>query len=363
MISDVPVGAFLSGGLDSNAIVALMQRHTSEKIRTFTIGFNSGLQATSEAELARKAAAHYGTDHHEAFLNPKDVADLLPQFFAAMDSPTGDGLNTFLVAHAARVIDPALKVILSGAGGDELFLGYRKYRWLAQHEEFVSAIQLLPISVRLRLAGTLRKRSVSRVATAVTTILDIDRIRTLFSPREIASLTGTPYMHSVRNPDAAPQTLLGVLRSDLEGYLPDMLLHDIDAMTMSQSLEARAPLLDKDLVEFAWQLPLALKAQGTSKQILSDAVQDIVPEWIRSRPKTGFELPMREWLLQGELTPLLNTLRDGDLQLIRDGLLQRRAVQTVYRQFVRGRSHYLRPWSILALEGWYKAFPRTGEEA
>ncbi len=353
MVSDVPVGAFLSGGIDSNAITALAMRRASNSIETFSIGFKSN-QVESEAGVAKIGAMAYGTRHQERILRDSDVAALLHDFFESMDSPTGDGLNTFLVSQAARELSPSLKVVLSGVGGDEAFLGYKKYRWLARREVLFRLAGFIPKSFRSKVSEMLAASRHSPIRAALRTVLAPENARVLFSQSEIASLTGEQSTESA-TPYPIPHALFPALRSDIEQYLPDMLLRDLDTMTMSQSLEARAPLLDRELVEFAWQLPIRLKSQGTSKQILADAVNDIVPTAILTKPKTGFELPMKEWLTNASLRPYLEALGSGDLKLVQDGFLSRPPVRRIYSDFLRGRSHYLKPWTIIALEYWYRA--------
>lgn len=352
MVSDVPVGAFLSGGLDSNAIVGLMSREISKPIETFSVGFRSS-RLESETDIARIGAKAFGTQHHETIITDKDVSILLPDLFHAMDSPTGDGLNTFLVAHAAREANPSLKVVLSGIGGDELFLGYRKYRWLAKNRRLAKTLWALPEESRRTIAATFPKDTSNRFATALRALLDPSRIRVLFSQAEIESLTGSQ-SRPIPESDEDHDPMIGLLRHDIEYYLHDTLLRDLDQMTMAHSLEARAPLLDKELMEFAWKLPLSLKVRGTSKQLLADAVRDIVPEALLQKPKSGFELPMHEWLLRGALRPHLDLLLTGDLALIREGVLRNEPVAKVYRDFIAGRSHYLKPWSIIVLEYWWR---------
>ena len=357
LVSDVPVGAFLSGGLDSNLIVGLMSREASLPIETFSIGVAGGVPATrmDETEYARIGAKQFGTKHHEHILTGEDVAEMLPEFFSHMDSPTGDGLNSFLVAKFAREANPSLKVILSGIGGDELFLGYRKYRWLAQNARWLRLLWALPLPARRRLANAIAGGSSVRLFTALKTIFDPANIRALLGANEITRLIGK--IDTSTQPEETIETdpLISLFRSDIEHYLPDMLLRDLDVTTMSQGLEARAPLLDTKLMEFAWQLPLELKARGGSKQLLADAASDILSEAIKHRLKTGFELPMREWLLTGALRSYLDLLEHGPLDLIRDGWLRASGVRAVHREFARGKSHYLKPWSIIVLEFWYRS--------
>ncbi len=353
LVSDVPVGAFLSGGLDSNAIVGLMSRQVSNPIETFTIGFESS-STQSETKWGQIGAESFGARHHERIITGGDVARSLPRFFAAMDSPTGDGLNSFLVSTFAKEVSPELRVVLSGVGGDELFLGYRKYRWLAKHGMTLRAAHLLPTGLRSWIAERLLSASTHRRLIALATVLDPFNIRRLFNADEVSNLTGIPRPTAAQDPHEE-DALLQLLRGDIEGYLPDMLLRDLDQFTMSVGLEARAPLLDVPLMEFAWQLPMGLKSQGGSKQLLADAVADVLPKALKDKPKTGFELPMKEWLITGELSRYLAILQSDEMLLVRDGFLKSSSVRAVHRDFVQGRSHYLKPWSIIAMEWWYRA--------
>ncbi len=360
LVSDVPVGAFLSGGLDSNAIVGLAMRETGTPIETFSIGFSSSSTIPDETSWARIGARSYGTQHHEWNISDSEIADLLPEFFHAMDSPTGDGLNSFLVSKATRRESPDLKVVLSGVGGDEAFLGYHKYRWLARREFIFRSLWSLPDGVRASVSELLLNARHTRLGSALRSAIMPENSRFLFSDKEIQSLTGSAV--SDNHSDAVENdALFTLLRSDMEHYLPDMLMRDLDAMTMSQSLEARAPLLDRELLEFAWQLPLSIKTRGTTKQLLADSVSDILPKEILQKPKTGFELPMREWLMHGMLRPYLDSLNSDKLSIVENGLMDRPAILQVYRDFLRGNSHYLKPWSIIVLEHWYRSMKNISQ--
>ena len=353
LVSDVPVGSFLSRGIDSNAITALAAREMSQPIETFSIGFKSNY-VESETPWAKIGATAYGTLHHERNLRDSDVTNLLPEFFESTDSPTGDGLNSFIVAKAAREFSPTLKVVLSGVGGDEAFLGYKKYRWLARREILLSISRLIPSSVRSSASEMLAGSRHSPLRSMLRTILEPRNARCIFSRNEIASLTNNSYAQ-IRYPIPENRDPISArVRQDIEHYLPDMLLHDLDAMTMSQSLEARAPLLDRELMEFTWHLPIAIKTYGATKQLLADAVKDVVPKAILTKPKTGFELPMKEWLMNGSLRSELDMLASNDLHLVRDGFLSQSAIKRVHSEFLKGRSHYLKPWTIIALEHWYR---------
>jgi asparagine synthase (glutamine-hydrolysing) len=360
LVSDVPIGAFLSGGLDSNAIVSLAMQKATTPIETFSIGFSSSSTTPDETSWARIGAQSYGTLHHEWKISDSEIADLLPEFFQAMDSPTGDGLNSFLVSKATRRASPNLKVVLSGVGGDEAFLGYHKYRWLARREFLFRSLWSLPDGFRTSVSESLLNARHTRFGSALRAVVMPENSRFLFSNKEIRHLTCSAV--SDNHSDAVENdALLTLLRSDMEHYLPDMLLRDLDWVTMSQSLEARAPLLDRELLEFTWQLPLSIKTRGTTKQLLADSVSDILPKDILQKQKTGFELPMREWLLHGMLRPYLDGLTSGNLHIVKEGLMDNAAIMRVHSDFLRGNSHYLKPWSIIVLEHWYRSMKNISQ--
>ncbi|HEY3876416.1 MAG TPA: asparagine synthase (glutamine-hydrolyzing) [Candidatus Kapabacteria bacterium] len=355
LVSDVPIGAFLSGGLDSNAIVGLASRVSSDRIKTVSLGFREQTATPDETEFARIGANAFGTDHHEWKISSHDIAALLPEFFSTMDSPSGDGLNSFLIAKAARTIDSDLKVILSGVGGDEAFLGYAKYRWLARRAQWLKMIWAFPKSLRSKGAEFLLGGRHTRMRSGIRSAIFPEGSRALFRQSEIQTLCGRKWNDS-RQP-LQGDAFLSTLRFDEEHYLPDMLLRDLDATTMWHHLEARAPLLDRELLEFTWQLPLAIKTRGTNKQLLLDAVRDIIPEAIMKKPKTGFELPMKEWL-HSNLREYLDLLLSNSLRVTEMGILETSAIRTVHRDFIDGKSHYLKPWTIIALEQWICALEK-----
>ncbi len=361
LVSDVPVGAFLSGGLDSNAIVGLASQATSSSIETFSTGFSQRTGTPDETDWARIGAQAFHTQHHEWKIAEQEVAELLPEFFSSMDLPTGDGLNSFLISKAARRANPDLKVVLSVGGGDEAFLGYAKYRWLAKRAYLFRMLWTLPKSIRSALAETLLQRPHSRMQSALRSIAFPEGSRYLFGRNEIERLMKIGWNQEDRD-RIETDPLLGLLRDDEEHYLPDMLLRDLDTMTMSQSLEARAPLLDRELLEFTWQLPSSIKAYGTSKQLLADAVSDIIPDALKKKPKTGFELPMNEWL-HSTLHERLDLLLSDSLRVIETGLLQKESIRAVHRDFVQGRSHYLKPWTIIVLEEWIRSIESVAQNS
>jgi len=364
LVSDVPVGAFLSGGLDSNVIVGLMSKLVSTPISTFTIDFESSSNSYSEITYARAGARAFHSDHHERLFSGKEVFSLLPGYFNSLDSPSGDAINSYLVALAAKEACPELKVVLSGVGSDELLLGYRKYRLLGRLANVRSVVELLPTGAKKTFVHTIQSLKKEKLSSLVTLFLDPLSIRILFNQKEQAELLHSNakdasllidqiQKHMAFNKE---DTLMTLQRSDLEQYLPSMLLRDLDNMTMAFSLEGRAPFLDHKLAEFCWQIPVKEKAKGVTKSLLIEACQEFLPKEIQHKNKSGFELPIKNWLLHGPFKPLLEELKSGRLAMIESGYLQKKGVRELAIRFESGHMHYLRVWSIIVLEHWYRSF-------
>ncbi|MHB1250053.1 MAG: asparagine synthase (glutamine-hydrolyzing), partial [Polaromonas sp.] len=321
MVSDVPIGAFLSGGVDSSAVVGFMARHSQQPIRTYAIGFTGGEAEALYNELpyARRVAELFGTQHREIMVRP-DVVSLLPKLLWHLDEPLSDTafITTFLVSEFAR---QDVKVILSGVGGDELFGGYRRY--LGEH--YAQQYRRLP--------GWLR-----RSAAAVAGRLPVDRHSGLLNTLRLAKgflssaeMTADDRYHSylqvldretvsalLMQPDAAQTDPLGLAFAaaghedplnrmfavDAQTQLPDDLLMLTDKMSMAVSLECRVPLLDHQLVELAASMPAAIKVRGGRlKHVLKESLGDLLPKDILDRKKRGFGTPMGAWL-KNELAPL-----------------------------------------------------------
>lgn len=350
LISDAPLGLFHSGGLDSNAVLAAASAISPTSLATFNVRF--GLRDTDESAVARRSADHFGTIHTELAIDEHDVQKLLPSFFYRMDSPTGDGLNTFLVSHAVCELRPDIKVVLSGVGGDELFVGYKKVRMLAKLRG------ILKVTRRLDIRKT-TSWTTSRLQNMMHSVLYPLEMRTLFTDSEISALTGTRSVSTNevidRSANLERDMIHQLLRLDIENYLPHTLLRDLDVMTMAHQQEARAPFLDRDLVEYAWQVSLKEKLKGRPKQLIVDMLGGQLPPAVLEKKKTGFELPITNWLKQGFMRPMLDDLLHGRLELVKDRVLHQDATVQIARDFLAGRSHYMRPWSIIALEHWYRS--------
>ena len=314
MIADVPVGAFLSGGLDSTSIVAFMQGQNPQPVKTFAVGFGEEI---NELPYARAVARRYGTDHHEVDLGAPPVAELLETMAAVYDEPFADSsaIPTYLISKFARRF---VKVVLSGDGGDEMLGGYQWYPMLALSEEVGGSraewIILRAISRALReRAGGLYRRSVAVGLSArwpdmwkraaMNQVYLADRRR-----RELWGDGRAPRDNGVA--DVAPDTVEGLNRAfyfDLTTYLPGDILVKVDRASMAHGLETRAPFLDRDLAEFALSLPPSLKAdsRGRTKIVLRQACERDWPEEVRTRPKQGFGAPYARWLDKPDVQALV----------------------------------------------------------
>jgi asparagine synthase (glutamine-hydrolysing) len=373
--SDVPLGVFLSGGIDSSAIVASMREVTSQRIATFTVGFGQAAPSFDELPYARQVAQRFGTDHHEEVLEPV-VADLLPAIVRHFDEPFADSsaIPTFAVAQAtARHV----KVVLSGIGGDEAFAGYPRYLGLRLSERWAT----LPRAVRTVAAAGVRKfvgeseasRSwgnwLRRFMAGSTEPLP-DRYLAwtrFFSDDDLAGLA-TPSLHARWRGDvAAAQRAVfavralgdpvdGAFRIDLGTYLQDDLLVMADRMSMAHSLELRAPFCDHRLIEQSLNLPSAVKLPGLAlKGLLKRAFADVLPRAIVRRRKQGFMVPLARWL-RTDLRPLMADLLAPE-QIAARGLFEPRAVEELVREHQgRARNHADRLWTLMMLELWVRQY-------
>lgn len=325
MVSDVPIGAFLSGGVDSSAVVGLMARHSSQPIQTYAIGFTGGTAEALYNELpyARRVAEIFGTQHRELVVKP-DVVSLLPKLLWHMDEPLADTafITTFLVSEFAR---QEVKVILSGVGGDELFGGYRRY--LGEH--YVQQYRKLPGWLRhgaTAVAGHLPADRHSgllntlRLAKGFLASADMgvdERYRSYVQVLDRATVAALLLQPGPTQPDPLSRAfeaanshdaLNRLLAVDAETQLPDDLLLLTDKMSMAVSLECRVPLLDHQLVELAAAMPTAIKVRkGRLKHIMKESLRDLLPAEILDRKKRGFGTPMGAWLKK-ELSPMLRRL-------------------------------------------------------
>ncbi|MGH3116730.1 MAG: asparagine synthase (glutamine-hydrolyzing) [Gaiellales bacterium] len=374
MVADVPVGAFLSGGLDSGAMVALMARASADRIRTFTVGFTTPAGSFDERLSARAVAERHDTVHRECLLAP-DVTHLLPRIVRAFDEPFADSsaIPNFLVCQeTARHV----KVALSGLGADELFGGYERYVALELGEAYRRIPRLARVAIA-KLAGTLpdghgTSRFSDRLKRFVATsdMSRVDRYRSFVSAfgnaqevlhpdvHESLDRRGSQYDRVVRELTIQNSVDLGLF-ADLHAYLPDDLLTLTDRISMAHSLEVRVPFLDHELIEFVARMPARFKIHGFRKKVLfRRAIAPWLPAGHLRRPKQGFSVPLAEWL-RGSLRPLLS-----DLVVSRDWRespwLDPRAVRRLVDEHVsRKVSHEIRLWAIICFLEWERQYVRT----
>jgi asparagine synthase (glutamine-hydrolysing) len=356
LISDVPLGVFLSGGVDSAGLVALasrIRREQGERLTTLTVVFDE--KEYSEANRASDIARRFQTHHHEVRVTNADFRRELPSFMAAMDQPTNDGVNSWFVSKAAR--EAGLTVVLSGVGGDEVFLGYKHYHWL----RFGRLANRCPAPLRRLAAGAgyrfgrWRGRDNWMRTAWLRSGGTTDRIyltmRGFFAPDQVARLMDLTQAEL----DAAVEEHFGNLGADkepstpainyieLKRYLHDQVLRDTDVFSMASSIEARVPYLDHVLVEQLWNLPPDLKlGKSVNKPLLVRAVDDAAVTAAGSRPKLGFTLPMADWMKASarEMCEMAET-----------GSLVRSAVRDCWGDFSEGRMHWSRAWALTVLGG------------
>jgi asparagine synthase (glutamine-hydrolysing) len=367
LVSDVPVGAFLSGGIDSSAVVALMSGILDRPVKTFSIGFDEA--SYDELEYARMSARRFNTDHHEFVLTP-DLCTIVEEITWHFDEPFADysSIPTYLVSKLAR---DHVKVILSGDGSDELFAGYDRYQADRKRRafDFVPALagrqMLRRISRGLpngafgkRFLYNISLRGAERYIDSVSYFNRMDR-RQLLSPEMISESAGCDpegYFLSIYTGAGAGSHLDRLLYLDTKTYLAGDILTKVDRMTMANSIEARVPFLDHKLVEAALELPASFKLRRSiSKYVLKDALRGLLPEAVIDRPKQGFDVPMGRWLKGGLREMLSDVLMDARTR--QRGYFNEETVNGLVSEHLRGRrDHSRRLWELLTLELWHRLF-------
>lgn len=375
MMADVPLGAFLSGGIDSSTIVALMQAQSSRPVKTFTIGFHEA--GYNEAEHAKAVAAHLGTEHTELYVTPQEAMAVIPRLPTIYDEPFADSsqIPTFLVSQLAR---QHVTVSLSGDAGDELFSGYNRYTATAGMWRKFSR---LPLPVRRAAA-----RSITAISpdawSAMARMLPCQRLGHRFGDKlhkgasVLGSLTVDALYHGLVSHwnDPAqlvigghePPTLLTGLQPDLPRmdpvermmaldmvtYLPDDILTKVDRASMAVSLESRVPMLDHRVVEFAWRLPQSLKLRnGVGKWVLRQVLYRYVPQRLIDRPKMGFGVPIDAWL-RGPLRDWAEALMD-ESRLRREGYFDPAPIRQKWTEHLDGsRNWAYHLWDVLMFQAW-----------
>jgi asparagine synthase (glutamine-hydrolysing) len=385
MIADVPLGVFLSGGIDSSVVAAMMQASSSTPVKTFTIGFRE--DAFNEADHARQIARHLGTDHTELYVTPQETLDVIPRLPSIYDEPFADSsqIPTLLVSQLAR---RHVTVSLSGDGGDELFGGYNRYLVAAR---IWRAAERLPATMRRMSAAAMRGVSpavwdalVGLLPGTVRGGITGDRIHKfagVIDSRTVDEVYWRLVSHWERPADVVrgatePATVVSdsaastgladaidrMMYRDLVTYLADDILVKVDRASMAVSLEAREPLLDHRLIEFAWTLPRRLKIRdGEGKWLLRRVLERYVPARYFDRPKMGFGVPLDRWL-RGPLREWAEDLLAAR-ELESHGLLDAEPVRRAWQEHLSGRRNWqYQLWDVLMLQAWLREQRRSASD-
>ena len=380
MMSDVPLGSFLSGGIDSSLITALMQKESNKPIKTFTIGFDDS--DYSEAIHAKNVSNHLGTDHNELYLSHQDALDVVPQLPSLYDEPFSDAsqIPTFLLSKMTR---EHVTVSLSGDGGDELFGGYNRYVW---SQEIWKHMSRFPLSVRKRIQSAIMTpppQSLNKIIGYIRYLVPknirynnmgdkIHKLAFLFDSPDQSHMYWKLISHWDNTTDLVlglekdPHTILSDNKRHLDGisfnekmmyldsmyYLPDDILVKVDRAAMGVSLETRVPFLDHKLVEFAWKIPLNMKIRdGHGKWLLKEILYKYVPRKLVDRPKMGFGIPLDSWL-RGPLRDWGESLLD-ECRLKNDGYLNPEPIRKKWSEHLSGsRNWQYHLWDVLMFQAW-----------
>jgi asparagine synthase (glutamine-hydrolysing) len=375
MASDVPLGAFLSGGIDSSTIVAMMQAQSNNPVKTFTIGFNE--DDYSEAQYAKKIAKHLGTDHTELYVSSKEAMDVIPKLPIIYDEPFSDSsqIPTFLVSQLAK---KHVTVALSGDGGDELFCGYNRY---IISEKFWNIFNLIPQVFRKILASGFQSISSQNWTKASKLLPGLNKYSNFGDKiHKGANVLKAQTLHELyyllcshwQNPaeivinSKEPSTFLTKFKPELKGlnrqeqmmaldfitYLPDDILVKVDRAAMASSLETRIPFLDHKLIEYVWKISHTHKfKKGQGKWILKKILSKYVPNNLTERPKMGFGIPIDSWL-RGPLRDWAENLLD-QTRLQQEGYFEKKLIREKWKEHLLGKRNWQYDlWNILMFQAW-----------
>jgi asparagine synthase (glutamine-hydrolysing) len=362
LIADVPFGAFLSGGIDSSAIVGLMSKVSSEKVKTFSVTFDES--EFSEAKYARLIAKKFDTDHHEIKLTPDDFLKELPNALKAMDHPSGDGPNTFVVSKATR--HAGITMALSGLGGDELFAGYdvfkrakeiNKRAWLNLFPQVLRSgggsllLKAKPGIASEKIAALLKSEKIdfnSFYALSRQLMMD-DQIKKILKGPDLSVNKVTDILEGLVSKDSK-DVIADVSRAEMSTYMQNVLLRDADQMSMAHALEVRVPFIDYTLVEYVLGLPDTYKSTSSPKKLLVDSLGDLLPAEIVNRPKMGFTFPWKKWIK----SELKSFCEEKMISLSKRETFNETATIELWKRFIADdpRVTWSRIWYLVVLENW-----------
>lgn len=364
LIADVPFGAFLSGGIDSTAVTGMMTEVSGSRVKTFNISFDNS--EFSEAKFARIVAKKFNTEHHEINLTPDDFLIELPAALNAMDHPSGDGPNTFVVSKATR--NAGITMALSGLGGDELFAGYDIFRraYSLEHKKWISRVPKFMRSV----GGSLLKAVKPGIASdKIADVLSMDEIsfetfypksREVYTPNQAEKLSGFSQfagpdleeVYGFNHLEKKKFFLSHVSLAEMTTYMQNTLLRDADQMSMAHALEVRVPFLDYELVNFVLNVPDEWKYPSSPKKLLVDSLSDLLPPEIVNRPKMGFTFPWKNWM-KNELKEFCESHLN---YLGETGILNDAELKSLWNRFLNNDKSitWSRIWHLVVLGHWIK---------
>lgn len=357
MVADVPVGAFLSAGIDSSTIVALMQSLNHGKVKSFTIGMKE--DGYNEAVYAKEIAKHLGTEHTELYITQEDARAVIPKLPYMFGEPFADSsqIPTYLVSKMTR---EHVTVSLSGDGGDELFCGYTSY---VSVERIWNKMRNIPYFIRkpcseLVLHSPMKNHPIYRVkgkllgAKGPSDLYICSNETEPYARRIALDHQPCSYKHSEYEPGFLKETNHNIMLMDMLMYHPDDILVKVDRTAMAVSLETRVPMLDKDVVEFAWTLPVDYeRSNGVGKRVLRDVLYRYIPREMMERPKKGFSIPIDQWLKEPYLREWAETLIDRKT-LKQQGILDADVVWKIWRDFIDRGEWRIQIWYILMFQAW-----------